>query len=529
MKSSLVTIAVAFLLVFASSARAEDGRRTVPMTPVTMTSTPWSSGTYTYDGAGNITAVGNDSFSYDLVSRLTSATVKGNTQAYTYDPFGNRLSGGTMSHGCSGGMDCAMIVTVNAATNRLATDTIGGTSENVNYDTMGNVTYLAGTTFTYDALGSMVTRNDGGGPFYVYDANDERIGAHTSTQWQWTVRDTGGQVLREYTASTASGTTKWTSNSWIWTRDHVYAGDKMLASVAQLGSSTVTEHFHLDHLGTPRLITVNGTEVAFKTYYSFGAELASAPIESPEETHKFTGHEFDDVRNGRFATDYMHARYYNATAGRFLSIDPETHTSDAMHMPQIWNQYAYARNNPVRMKDPNGRDGVDGVFMSPLAYSADERFMKSDQSGEGAGYGLAGAAVIGALIVGIEYAIDVANAPSADETAPPTQNRSLDNPTSWSGADPQDLRKAIPQEWGPPTPTKKDGGERYFNPAKRGEGIRIMPGDAQKAHSPDHAGPYAKFTKDGKIILVPLKGNPALPPPPPTQAPSLWKRIKDFF
>ncbi|HUO83950.1 MAG TPA: hypothetical protein VM534_02450, partial [Thermoanaerobaculia bacterium] len=34
----------------------------------------WTTGTYQYDGAGNIKAMGSDSFGYDRVNRLESAT-----------------------------------------------------------------------------------------------------------------------------------------------------------------------------------------------------------------------------------------------------------------------------------------------------------------------------------------------------------------------------------------------------------------------------------------------------------------------
>ena len=56
----------------------------------------WATGTYGYDGEGNIKAMGSDAFTYDAVSRLASATVHPlgtpHSQSYTYDPFGNLTS-----------------------------------------------------------------------------------------------------------------------------------------------------------------------------------------------------------------------------------------------------------------------------------------------------------------------------------------------------------------------------------------------------------------------------------------------------
>jgi hypothetical protein len=44
---------------------------------------------YTYDGSGNITSAGNDTFRYDTLGRLKTASVNGFARTYTYDAFGN--------------------------------------------------------------------------------------------------------------------------------------------------------------------------------------------------------------------------------------------------------------------------------------------------------------------------------------------------------------------------------------------------------------------------------------------------------
>lgn len=66
-------------------------------------------------------------------------------------------------------------------------------------------------------------------------------------------------------------------------------------------------------------------------------------------------------RSGRGAVNarsYFGARYYRADLGRFTTVDPELNIKDALVDPQRWNRYAYARNNPLRYTDPNGRDVV---------------------------------------------------------------------------------------------------------------------------------------------------------------------------
>jgi YD repeat-containing protein len=49
----------------------------------------WTSGTYSYDGQGNITSIGSNTYTYDAFSRLTASTTNGIPETYTYDRYGN--------------------------------------------------------------------------------------------------------------------------------------------------------------------------------------------------------------------------------------------------------------------------------------------------------------------------------------------------------------------------------------------------------------------------------------------------------
>ena len=55
--------------------------------------------------------------------------------------------------------------------------------------------------------------------------------------------------------------------------------------------------------------------------------------------------------------DYFGARLYLATVGRMPSVDPLY--TGAVQNPQRWNRYAYALNNPLRFRDPDGRSPDD--------------------------------------------------------------------------------------------------------------------------------------------------------------------------
>jgi RHS repeat-associated protein len=76
---------------------------------------------------------------------------------------------------------------------------------------------------------------------------------------------------------------------------------------------------------------------------------------------KYIGHERDSVMGNEFTDtlDYMHARYYSASVGRFLSVDPALDLKKTLPSPQAWNRYAYVRNNPLRYIDPDRRLDYD--------------------------------------------------------------------------------------------------------------------------------------------------------------------------
>ena len=56
-----------------------------------------------------------------------------------------------------------------------------------------------------------------------------------------------------------------------------------------------------------------------------------------------------------YARSYFGARYYRADLGRFTTIDPVYTWQENLEDPQRWNRYAYARNNPLKHVDPDGR------------------------------------------------------------------------------------------------------------------------------------------------------------------------------
>ncbi len=325
-------------------------RRPASITTTTPTSVArWSTGAYAYDGAGNVKTIGTHTFTYDNVSRLTasnqylepttSATLR--TQTFSYDAFGNLLAFGGSS---------ARNTPTAPQTNRLT----GAT-----YDASGNVTSWNGNLYTYDPFHLMwdyKTPTDEWA--YLYTADDERAWSYkTDNTSLWTLRGLDGKVLREYT----------TNGTWTVAEDYIYRTGLLLAAETPAG----TRHFHLDHLGTPRLVSDSlGNQAAYHVYYPYGEEATAFNQDTIRE--KFTGHERDLGNPGGSGDDldYMHARHESPLTGRFLGVDPVIDLKQSLKQPQSWNRFSYVRGNPLLYTDPSGKCIEDACLIEGAIVAA---------------------------------------------------------------------------------------------------------------------------------------------------------------
>jgi len=304
---------------------------------------PWDSGAYLYDGSGNISHIGTKAYVYDRYGRLTSGGVTGgHRQTYTYDPAGNLLT--TTTYSPSPGT-VTRTAAVSASTNRVTTFTDGDVTTAADYDVNGRLQKFPGGEFQYDATDMIVQTTVGTTRMvHLYTATDERIAtiafnaSNLEQGSDWTIRDLSGKVLRRFKKASATA-------SWKWDEDYIYRDGQLLA--AEVPWPERTRHFHLDHLGSPRLITGNGgAKVSSRDFHPFGDEITTAD----NEPMKFTGHERDSDK-----LDYMHARYYGVEWGRFVSVDPYFGIKRHLRTPQGWNRYSYVENNPINARDPDGR------------------------------------------------------------------------------------------------------------------------------------------------------------------------------
>jgi RHS repeat-associated protein len=111
----------------------------------------------------------------------------------------------------------------------------------------------------------------------------------------------------------------------------------------------VVEYYGTDALGSIRIVfAADGTVKAQSDYLPFGEEFAPT---GALPTQRFTGQQRDAEEN----LDYFNARSYQTRTGRMTTTDP---VFSALFVPQRWNRYTYALNNPLSYVDPDGRDPI---------------------------------------------------------------------------------------------------------------------------------------------------------------------------
>ena len=292
---------------------------------------------YVYDPNGNVASITDEqegvssrAMGYDGLDRLTQANSAGvwGTGSFGYDTLDN-LRSSTMG-------DRTLSHNIDAATNRLVSLT-GSQNISIAYDTNGNITQRGVQGFVFDIGNRLLSAP--GKANYTYDGHGRRSwkggGPDGSAEWQ--VYSQAGRLLLG--SHNMRGDTR-----------YVYLGDKL---IGEYNTLTGTSFSHTDMLGSPVAKTnLGGQVISPRTRYEpYGATAAGTnPVGIG-----FTGH----VNDADTGLVYMQQRYYDAIAGRFLSVDPVT--TDAKSGGHF-GRYHYAENNPYRYVDPDGRDAVAVTF-----------------------------------------------------------------------------------------------------------------------------------------------------------------------
>jgi RHS repeat-associated protein len=295
--------------------------------------------TYSYGTAarnnGNVmfwSATGRQTFShtyaYDFLNRLTSMAGSGGLCTalnWTYDTWGNRLT----QTAPAGGGTCFQPQFTYLASNRIS---------GYGYDAAGNLTSQTGATYTYDNENRLVaTTGTGGNATYTYDADGRRVQKLVGTTINWS-----------YSLDKDGNITAWLAPGGRGL-GYVYMNGQILA---QYENGTIYYHHH-DHLGSTRLLTeLNQGIQQCLGYYPFGefdVNQCAPTVFNYFTTTQFTGKE----RDTETGNDYFGARYDASSMGRWMSPDPSSLGVD-IYLPQTWNRYNYALNNPLGIADRNG-------------------------------------------------------------------------------------------------------------------------------------------------------------------------------
>lgn len=268
------------------------------------------------------TVSGNWTYTYDGLNRLSTGVANnGEGCSWDYDRYGNRWHQNAHSGTC-----LTPQLTFSGNNNRI---------DGYSYDADGNLLNDGVHNYLYDAENRIVSV-DGGATTYVYDAEGRRFS-----------KTTGGVATE--TIYDRMGNPRIRGN---------FGPSEIFVAGMHLGTSIVNSAhtdsiFYYDHddwLGTERARTdLSGNPCETIQSLPFGDGQVVAGTCGDISPLHFTGKE----RDSESGLDDFGARYNASTMGRFMTPDPSNLSVD-FWLPQTWNRYAYALNNPLTVVDRNG-------------------------------------------------------------------------------------------------------------------------------------------------------------------------------
>ncbi|NWG14297.1 MAG: hypothetical protein HXY20_12255 [Acidobacteria bacterium] len=353
-----------------------------------LSSAPSVNWSYQYSPSGRISQINEErlnssdsrwylasfTYSYDRLGRLATAVRQyddsyGNwstdwSMTYSYDRYDNMLS---RQNAPPQGGGSTTTFSVDPFTNRLISYTTYPTTINVGYDASGNMTTRSEKAYDWDGAGRLMrARRPSDGAQYGndrYDAFGRRIrrswdypigsGPQRSTGSIVYVYGAGGELVAEYRNVTAGPGGAETSTTY-----NIHMGATMVAKrVTGTFSGQPyerTEWLHRNHL--QEVVGKDYSNLSGCTDCSGWTWTYAQPFGSGG-SDQFQGHKDDPETYLK----YFGARYYDAggssaqNAGSLRWMSPDSLTA-RLHDPQSLNKYAYVRNDPVNLVDPDGRD-----------------------------------------------------------------------------------------------------------------------------------------------------------------------------
>ena len=212
-----------------------------------------------------------------------------------------------------------------------------------------NSTRIEQTTYDYDATGIRVSA--------LHEVNTDAVGDFDETTKTEYLNDphnfTGySQVIQETKYDENGLITKRT----IYTIGHDQISQTTIEYVAGVPQTLQTLYFLADGHASTRVLVdaagaianINGREQFF--FYDAYGNLLDQDNFGPDQivtSYLFSGEQFD----ARIGQQYLRARYYDATTGRFNRLDDFAGNS---RDPQSFHKYLYTYADPINLMDPSG-------------------------------------------------------------------------------------------------------------------------------------------------------------------------------
>jgi RHS repeat-associated protein len=299
---------------------------------------------YIYNDLGRRTSMttldGTTTYGYDADGQLTSATLPGSRVInYQYDGAGNRIA---------------------------VTD--GGVTTNYTANNLDQYTAVGGSTYSYDADGNLTMKSGpGGNTTYTYDVGNRLIGVTSPTDtWSYHYDPLGNRVAVTHNGQTTRYLVDPTGlgdvlGEYDGSGNLIAHYTQGLGLTSRVDGSGAASYYDFDAVGsTAGLTGVAGGYVDRYAYMPFGEPLSIS--ETVPNPYRYVG--LFGARDGGNGLDFMGARAYDPTVGRFTQRDPINLAGGA-------NLYRYAGNSPADAVDPSGL-GPDLLVRVPTPQQAAE-------------------------------------------------------------------------------------------------------------------------------------------------------------
>src|ERR1043166_5091160 len=307
---------------------------------------------YTYDGIGNplSRADGNsnisETFAYDTLNRLTSATVNLSptplVKNFTYDSIGNLLTKsdvGSYSYPAPGQPRPHAVLSV-------AGDTVSAT---FSYDANGNQTGATGIgrTTTYNAANKTKTIPQGTTSLTFFDNVDHQRFQQVAVTGATTATTTYLDAFGVHAEPTS-----YSNGTWQWNHYLMVSVSMVGMRIWRSDGSNSARYFRQDHLGSIAVITneTGALAEARDAYDAWGKRRNPNGTDAPTgstaslTSRGFTGEEI----LASVGLVHLNGRVYDPYIARMTSADPIV--GDPLN-GQTWNRYSYVWNNPLAYTD----------------------------------------------------------------------------------------------------------------------------------------------------------------------------------